>query len=81
MDIEKSVKNLIFLFIGIVLIFSLLGGLASVIISAADNVSASGLPFATFLASDGIVMKSVMVGIVVGLITVGLAALKHKQMK
>lgn len=64
------IEGVISVILGIVLVFKILGTSSSTIIDAADNVSASGLPFASFFSSSGIVLMAFMIAIVVTILTI-----------
>ena len=58
-DISDKVINII---IGIVLVFLIVGNLAATIITAAGNISGSGLPLASLFGASGVVLIIVMIG-------------------
>ena len=58
-DISDKVINII---IGIVLVFLIVGNLAATIITAAGNISGSGLPLAGLFGASGVVLIIVMIG-------------------
>ena len=58
-DIADKTINII---IGVVLVFLIIGNLAATVITAAGNISGSGLPLASLFGATGIVLIIVMIG-------------------
>jgi hypothetical protein len=69
---EQMIKKIIFLIVGIVVIFYIVGGLAPTLITAAGNISESGLPLSNLFASGGVVMIIFVVGILIAIISMAL---------
>ena len=61
---------LIFLIVGTVIAFNVLGNTSGDLTSAADNVSNSGLPLASLFSSNGVILLAFMGGLVISLVRV-----------
>ena len=55
-------------FIGLILIFSIAGIGLPLVATSSDNIAGSGLPLASFFASNGIVLLALMGGLVLAVI-------------
>lgn len=75
---QDMVEKIVMIVIGIVVIFYIIAGLASTLISASNNISASGLPLANLFSSGGVVLILLMVGILLFILRL---VLRHKGHK
>lgn len=63
-----KVDNVVDMLVNIIAVFFILAGIASTLISAANDVNTSGLPLANLFASDGVGLTLMMIGIFIGII-------------
>lgn len=71
---------IIWAIVGVVVVFYIVGGLASTLISASTQISGSGLPLANLFSSTGILFVLFMIFLFVGLIIlVAKLAGSHKK--
>lgn len=75
--IKALITGLLFLIIGFIVVFNLLGATAPTLLSSAEVVNASGLPLASLYAPNGIVLMVFMAGIVVALVVGAFAIFKR----
>ena len=73
MDVGKLITSIVMVIVGIVIIFYIVGGTASTLTDAADNISGSGLPLAALFASNGVVLLIFMAGILLVIIGVSMS--------
>lgn len=64
---DTLANKLIGVVIAFIIVFFVVGGLAATLISAATQISGSGLPLATLFASGGVIFVIFMIFLFVGL--------------
>ena len=67
-SIGNMIRNVVFVIVGIVVIFYIVGGTSTVLTQAANNISSSGLPLAGLFASNGVVLLIFMAGVLLAII-------------
>ncbi len=58
--LKNAIIGILLLIVAIIVIFQFIGSAAAPLISAGDNVSATGLPLSTLFASNGVVFLVMM---------------------
>ena len=66
--VKRLVTGIIFLIVGIVIVFNILGATAPTLISAANQVNSSGLPLSSLYSNNGVILLILMAGILVALV-------------
>ena len=72
LDINNIIISVVGLIILIIITFLIVGTTSGDITTAADNISASGLPLASLFSSNGVVLLVFMAGLLLVLIGVSL---------
>ena len=78
MEATKLVIGVISLIVGIVMIFYIVAALAPTITSAANNMSASGLPLASLFSSSGVILTILIIGVFLAVLIMVFKLMQHK---
>jgi uncharacterized BrkB/YihY/UPF0761 family membrane protein len=76
--IMALVLGLVILLVGVVIVYSLLGGFAPTLVTTSTQISNSGLPLAGLFSINGIVFIVLMAVILLALIFLMFSVLKRK---
>ena len=74
--IVNIVIGVVLIVIGFIVVMTLVGSTAGDLISASDNISASGLPLANLFASSGVLLLIFMVSVFIALVLLAFSLMK-----
>jgi hypothetical protein len=77
-SINKLVMGIVFVIVGFVVVFYIVGALAPTITTASGNISGSGLPLAGLFSSSGVLLIILMVAIFIALLLLAFKLFKDK---
>ena len=66
--VYKLVTGIVFVIIGFVIVFYIIGNMAGTITTASGNISNSGLPLASLFSNSGVVLIIFMIAVFMALI-------------
>ena len=76
--VMNLVMGIVLVIVGFVIVFYIVGNMAPTMVTAAGNISGSGLPLAGLFASNGVLLLIFMVAVFVALILLAFSLWKGK---
>lgn len=77
-NLTAVVSGAIAVIIGIIVIMNIIGNTSGSIVDATENITGSGLPFASLFSSSGVVMLIFMAGVLLAIMGMAFKMAKQK---